>query len=133
MGLNYPMEEFSQSALAQVCSGAGPVECRTVYESSCSTKYVETAAPGGKFLADTSCEKLPVKICGAGCNYVDGDEECHDKVITTIVNVPEAWLGCIFSNKFYYVEAGSLTMSFFFALYFKPSFLLDLNIQPCNY
>merc|ERR1712241_855265 len=64
-------------------------ECRTVYESSCSTKYREAEGNQGKFLADTSCEKLPVKICGAGCNYVDGDEECHDKVITTIVNIPE--------------------------------------------
>ena len=105
-----------------------------MYESSCSTKYVKKDDDDeGPFLADTSCEKLPVKICGAGCNYVDGDEECHDKVITTIVNVPEAWLGCIFSNKFYYVEAGSLSMCFFSALYFKPSFLLDFNIQPCNY
>ena len=74
----------------QVCTGEGPEECRTVYESSCSTKYVESEENQGKFLADTSCEKLPVKICGAGCNYVDGEEECHDKVITTIVNVPEA-------------------------------------------
>ena len=82
MGLNYPMEEFSQSALAQVCSGAGPEECRTVYESSCSTKYVETAAPGGKFLADTACEKLPLEICGAGCTYEDGEQECHDKART---------------------------------------------------
>ena len=77
-----------------------------MYESSCSTKYRQAgeeegeAANQGKFLADTSCEKLPVKICGAGCSYVDGDEECHDKVITTIVNVPEARLGCIFSNTF---------------------------------
>ena len=77
----------------KVCNGQGPEECRTVYESSCSTKYVESEENQGKFLADTSCEKLPIEICGAGCNYVDGDEECHDKVITTIVNVPEARLG----------------------------------------
>ena len=74
----------------QVCTGEGREECRTVYESSCSTKYVKSEEDQSKFIADTSCEKLPVKICGAGCSYVDGDEECHDKVITTIVNVPEA-------------------------------------------
>ena len=29
------------------------------------------------------------QVCGAGCSYVDGDEECHDKTITTVINVPE--------------------------------------------
>ena len=96
----------------QVCTGEGPEECRTVYESSCSTKYVESEENQGKFLADTSCEKLPVKICGAGCNYVDGEEECHDKVITTIVNVPEAWLGCLFSTPDKSLTVRSGEMSF---------------------
>ena len=116
---------FSPRVSRQACTGEGPEECRTVYETSCSTKYREAGEREGKFLADTSCEKLPVKICGAGCNYVDGDEECHDKVITTIVNVPEVWLGCIFSNLFYYSEAGSLTMK-------SETFFRALNIQPCN-
>ena len=49
----------------KVCNGQGPEECRTVYESSCSTKYVEKQP--GKFVGDTACEKLPVEICGAGC------------------------------------------------------------------
>ena len=49
----------------KVCNGQGPEECRTVYESSCTTKYVEKQP--GKFVGDTSCEKLPVEICGAGC------------------------------------------------------------------
>ena len=77
------------SRLVQVCSGAGPEECRTVYESSCSTKYVESETNKGKFLADTACEKLPIEICGAGCTYEDGKEECHDKVVTTVISVPE--------------------------------------------
>ena len=77
------------SRLAQVCSGNGPEECRTVYESSCSTKYVESETNKGKFLADTACEKLPIEICGAGCTYEDGEEECHDKVVTTVISVPE--------------------------------------------
>merc|ERR1712106_563611 len=47
----------------KVCNGQGEEECRTVYESSCSTKYVEKQP--GKFVGDTSCEKLPVEICGA--------------------------------------------------------------------
>merc|ERR1712241_355829 len=51
----------------KVCNGQGPEECRTVYESSCSTKYVEKQP--GKFVGDTSCEKLPIEICGAGCTF----------------------------------------------------------------
>merc|ERR1711970_454944 len=71
----------------KVCNGQGPEECRTVYESSCTTKYVEKQP--GKFVGDTGCEKLPVEICGAGCTYEEGLEECHDKVTASIVNVPE--------------------------------------------
>merc|ERR1712038_282618 len=71
----------------KVCNGQGPEECRTVYESSCTTKYIEKQP--GKFVGDTACEKLPVEICGAGCVLADGDEECHDKVLTSLVDVPE--------------------------------------------
>merc|ERR1712106_672646 len=35
----------------KVCNGQGPEECRTVYESSCTTKYVEKQP--GKFVGDT--------------------------------------------------------------------------------
>merc|ERR1712180_210563 len=71
----------------KVCNGQGPEECRTVYESSCTTKYVEKQP--GKFVGDTSCEKLPIEICGAGCTFEEGAEECHDKVLTSLVDVPE--------------------------------------------
>ena len=60
-----------------------------MYESSCSTKYVESETNKGKFLADTACEKLPIEICGAGCTYEDGEEECHVKTVTTVISVPE--------------------------------------------
>jgi len=73
--------------LEKVCNGQGPEECRTVYESSCTTKYVEKQP--GKFVGDTACEKLPVEICGAGCVTEEGEEECHDKVIASVVDVPE--------------------------------------------
>merc|ERR1711971_522636 len=71
----------------KVCNGQGPEECRTVYESSCSTKYVEKQP--GKFVGDTGCDKLPVEICGAGCTFEEGPEECHDKTIASLVDVPE--------------------------------------------
>jgi hypothetical protein len=71
----------------KVCNGQGPEVCKTVYESSCTTKYVEKQP--GKFVGDTGCEKLPVEICGAGCVFEEGVEECHDKVLTSLVDVPE--------------------------------------------
>jgi len=71
----------------KVCNGQGEEVCQTVYESSCTTKYVEKQP--GKFVGDTGCEKLPVEICGAGCTFEEGEEECHDKVLTSLVDVPE--------------------------------------------
>lgn len=73
--------------LEKVCNGQGPEECRTVYESSCTTRYIEKQP--GKFVGDTKCEKLPVEICGAGCQTQEGAEECHDKKITSLLDVPE--------------------------------------------
>ncbi len=73
--------------LQKVCNGQGPEECRTVYESSCTTRYIEKQP--GKFVGDTKCEKLPVEICGAGCVTEEGAEECHDKQIASLVDVPE--------------------------------------------
>ena len=73
--------------LEKVCNGQGPEECRTVYESSCTTRYVEKQP--GKFVGDTQCEKLPIEICGAGCTTQEGAEECHDKVVTSLIDVPE--------------------------------------------
>jgi hypothetical protein len=71
----------------KVCNGQGEEVCQTVYESSCTTKYVEKSP--GKFVGDTGCEKLPVEICGAGCTFEEGPEECHDKTITSLVDAPE--------------------------------------------
>ena len=73
--------------LEKVCNGQGPEECKTVYESSCTTKYIEDSP--GKFVGDTKCEKLPIEICGAGCTFEEGPEECHNKQIDTLVDVPE--------------------------------------------
>jgi alpha-L-fucosidase len=71
----------------KVCNGQGEEVCQTVYESSCTTKYIEQSP--GKFVGDTKCEKLPVEICGAGCVFEEGPEECHEKVVATLVDVPE--------------------------------------------
>merc|ERR1712126_799030 len=73
--------------IEKVFNGQGPEVCKTVFESSCTTKYVEKQP--GKFVGDTGCEKLPVEICGAGCVFEEGVEECHDKVLTSLVDVPE--------------------------------------------
>ena len=52
-----------------------------------SSRYVEQTP--GKFVGDTRCNKLPVRVCGAGCVVEEGPEECHDKQIDTLVDVPE--------------------------------------------
>ena len=65
--------------LKKICNGQGEEICRTVYESSCTTKYIEKQA--GKFVGDTKCEKLPVEICGAGCVTEEQPEECHNKEV----------------------------------------------------
>jgi len=67
--------------------GGGQEECKTFYESACTTKYIEKQP--GKFVGDTRCEKLPIELCGQGCNVVPGPEECHDKEITSVIDVPE--------------------------------------------
>ena len=54
-------------------------ECKEYQETSCTTRYVEKSP--GKFLGDTSCEKVPVKYCTTeSCQMVPGPQECHDKV-----------------------------------------------------
>ena len=50
-------------------------------------RYIEKNP--GQFVGDTSCEKLPVEICGAGCVVEEGAEECHEKQIDSLVDVPE--------------------------------------------
>ena len=71
----------------KVCDGKGEDVCRTVYESNCDTRYVEKSP--NNFVADTSCEKLPVEVCGRGCTYETGEEECHEKIVASFVDVPE--------------------------------------------
>ena len=99
----------------KVCVGEGPEECRTVYESSCTTRWdlttrsltititttagmlrssrassSETPAAKSFLLRSLSSNpenadlegfvKLFIQICGAGCTFEEGAEECHDKV-----------------------------------------------------
>jgi hypothetical protein len=71
----------------KVCNGEGEEVCKTIFESSCTTKYVEKQP--GKFVSDSQCEKLPIKVCGKGCTYEEGEEECHSKVLTSVVDIPE--------------------------------------------
>ena len=73
--------------LISVCNGQGKDICKTLYESSCSTKYIEKQP--GKFVGDTKCEKQPIEICGAGCVVEEGPEECHDKTLTSLIDIPE--------------------------------------------
>ena len=73
--------------LERVCNGQGPEECKTMFQSSCTTRYVENSP--GMFVADTKCTKIPQEICGQGCIVEKAPEECHEKIINTLVDVPE--------------------------------------------
>ena len=73
--------------LETVCNGQGPEECKTFTQSSCTTRYKEDTA--GEFVADTRCEKIPREICGEGCIVEEAPEECHDKIINILIDVPE--------------------------------------------
>ena len=66
------------------CSGEGQEECYTVYQTYCTTKYVQTQQS-----PQTECDKHPLELCGAGCEYEEAAEECHEKVVATVVEVPE--------------------------------------------
>ena len=71
----------------KVCNGQGPEVCKTIYETSCTTKYVKITS--GDVVGDTRCKKLPVKICGRGCITQSAAEECHEKKVNSLVDVPE--------------------------------------------
>jgi hypothetical protein len=79
--------EHCYTPVEKVCNGLGEEQCRTVYESSCTTRLVEKQK--GMFVSDSTCEKLPMQICGAGCSYEKGVEACHDKVVSSVLSVPE--------------------------------------------
>ena len=70
-----------------VSGGGGQEECRTFYESSCTTRYVEKRP--GQFVGDTTCEKRPIELCGQGCRMEQDAPQCHDKEIDVLVDVPE--------------------------------------------
>ena len=66
-------------------SGGGEATCQTVWESSCVTRY--QAAPA---LPTTDCQKIPVELCGApACQPRPGARTCHQKVLTSVQEVPE--------------------------------------------
>ena len=55
------------------------------HETSCTTEYLEPEP--GKFLADTQCEKLPIRLCGdQSCSMVPGPQECHNKTMASVMD-----------------------------------------------
>ena len=61
--------------------------CRTYLETTCSTRY--RSKPGGDHLGDTACSRTPRQLCGAGCSVTEGKEECQDKQVDSVLEVPE--------------------------------------------
>ena len=65
--------------LQKVCNGQGAMQCKTMYETVCSTKYVEKHK--GVFVGDSRCEKMPIKMCGKGCAAIELKEQCRDEEV----------------------------------------------------
>ena len=42
-------------------------------------------------MGDTSCEKLPVEMCGAGCTLEEGEEECQIFDDNDVKVMPVLW------------------------------------------
>merc|ERR1711872_40927 len=89
-----------------ICDGEGPIECKTVYESQCETRYHEHEVEDDvvtcetiqeekcevvkKYTPETECKKVPRELCGpSGCELKPGPEECFDKKETIVQEVPE--------------------------------------------
>ena len=65
--------------LQKVCNGQGAMQCKTMYETVCSTKYVEKHK--GVFVGDSKCERMPIKMCGKGCTAIELKEQCRDEEV----------------------------------------------------
>jgi len=81
-------------------------ECQTVYDEKCHdevngytseekcSKWPREVCSVNKklktkYTPQTKCEKIPQKLCGpAGCGFVEGPEQCIDKVKTVVVDLP---------------------------------------------
>jgi len=81
-------------------------ECQTVYDEKCHdevngytseekcSKWPREVCSVNKklktkYTPQTKCEKIPQKLCGpAGCGFVEGPEQCIDKVETVVVDLP---------------------------------------------
>ena len=70
--------------LRKNCDGNGPERCNTVYETSCTTRYVPKSSNQSQLIGDTQCEKFPIKVCGRGCQVEPEPEVCQDQEVTEI-------------------------------------------------
>ena len=41
-----------------------------------------------RWLGNTTCEQIPVKICGNGCTFEEGEDICHEKTEHSLIDVP---------------------------------------------
>ena len=70
----------------KICDGSGEMVCRTEHETSCTTREVEVSE--GEKVGDTKCVPVPVSVCGAGCRTQEGEEECKEELVDTVIEVP---------------------------------------------
>ena len=70
------------------------MQCKTMYETVCSTKYVEKHK--GVFVGDSKCERMPIKMCGKGCTAIELKEQCRDEEV--MVQITQEYQFTIYLN-----------------------------------
>ena len=59
-------------------------------EESRRKRSVKVPLGGGSSVPVTSCDQVRRKICAEdNCRVVEGEEECHDKVVASSIDIPE--------------------------------------------
>ena len=60
--------------------GSTEERCEDITETHCNTHYHPQR---------TECRPSTVRVCGTVCQDGQGEEQCHNKTVTTVVSVPE--------------------------------------------
>jgi hypothetical protein len=66
--------------------------CVDLLETKFSTRYQRKISESGeeKHVGQTTCRNIPLTLCGEKhCEYVGGPEECYDKTVVVVNDVPE--------------------------------------------
>jgi len=73
--------------LRKTCTNQGAETCKTEFETVCMSENIGGELTPG--LRNTTCERLPVQVCGRGCSVEEGAEVCETREVSSLSDVPE--------------------------------------------